>query len=187
MQINATQIREGMILDLEGELYKVTYTQHVTPGKGVACMQTKLKNLQNGKNLEQRFRSSERVEKAELETKNMQYLYEDSGNFMFMDNTDYEQHALPSTLLGDQAGFLVENDNYPVEYYDGNPIGILLPLTVDLKVDVAPPEIKKATAAASLRPITLENGMVVNAPSFIKEGDTVKISTETRDYIERVK
>src|SRR3989339_764471 len=105
MYINATQIRVGMVLIIEKELYKVTYTMHVTPGKGVACMQTKLKNIITGKNLEQRFRSADRVEKAEFETHKMQYLYKDDLGFIFMDNADYEQHTISEDLIGEGKQF----------------------------------------------------------------------------------
>lgn len=186
MQINATQIRVGMVLVIDNELYKVTWTMHRTPGKGNACMQTKLKNIINGRNLEKRFLSSERVERAELDTINMQYLYGDQKDHVFMDVENYEQVTINDSLIGDQVDFLTAETIYPVTFYEGNPVGIEFPVSVELKVSLAPPEIKKATASASLRPITLENGMIVQAPAFIKEGDTVKISVSTKEYIERV-
>ncbi len=186
MIINATQIREGMVLNLENELYRVTWTMHRTPGKGNACMQTKLKHLINGKNMEQRFMSDERVEKADLETRDMQYMYEDPEGFVFMDNTDYEQISLSKSLIGEGAKYLIESTNYLVSLFNLEPVGIELPANVVLKVTYAPPEIRKATASSSLRPITVENGMTVLAPAFIKEGDNVRVNTETGDYIERV-
>ncbi|RAP34828.1 elongation factor P [Candidatus Marinamargulisbacteria bacterium SCGC AG-439-L15] len=187
MAINATQIRVGMILDLDGELYKVTWTQHVTPGKGVACMQTKLKNIMNGKNLEKRFRSSDRVERANLIEKQMQYLYSDNEDYFFMDTETFDQVQLGADLLDDAVQYLVEEQVYGVSFYDEQAVGITMPNSVELKVTEAPPEIRKATASSSLRPITLENGMVIQAPAFIKEGDMVKVNTESGEYIERVK
>lgn len=187
MQLVATQIRTGMILDLEGELYRVTDCDHVTPGKGVACMQTKLKHVINGKNLEKRFRSADRVEKAELEERNMQYLYADQDGHIFMDNENFEQFNLNNELIGNGAVYLTAETNYSVFFHDGNPINLELPNSVELTVTVAPPEIKKATASASLRPVELENGMTVNAPAFIKEGDTVRVNTGTNEYMERVR
>lgn len=187
MNITATQIRVGNILNLDGELYRVTWTQHVTPGKGVACMQTKLKNIINGKNLEKRFRSADRVEKAHLEERQMQYLYNDREDFIFMDNESFEQTTLPSNLLEGAEVYLVEETVYPVQFHEGTPLGIQLPTNVELKVTMAPPEVKKATATNSLRPIELENGMSVNAPAFVKEGDVIKVNTETGEYVERVK
>jgi elongation factor P len=187
MQLVATQIRTGMILEIDGELYKVTDCDHVTPGKGVACMQTKLKNVVSGKNLEKRFRSADRVERAEFNGRNMQYLYADQEGHVFMDNENYEQVTLSNEMIGEQAIYLTMESNYDVQFHDGIAINLSLPKSVDLTVTVAPPEIKKATASASLRPVELENGMTVNAPSFIKEGDRVKINTDTNEYIERVK
>ncbi len=186
MIINATQIREGMILNLEGELFRVSWTMHRTPGKGNACMQTKLKNIQTGKNLEQRFMSSERVEKADLESKDMQFLYKDGDGFVFMDNATFEQYTLSEDLIGSAKSYLKEEISYVVTFFQGTPVGINMPKTVDIKVTSAPPEIRKATASSSLRPIELENGLTVLAPAFIKEGDVVRINTESNEYIERV-
>lgn len=187
MQINATQIREGMVLIVDGELYRVTWKMHRTPGKGNACMQTKLKHIINGRNLEKRFLSSERVEKASLDTKSMQYLYNDGTNFIFMDNETFDQIEVSKDIIGASDTFLKEELDYNITFYQDNIVGLDLPTTMDLKVTVAPPEIRKATAASSLRPIELENGLTVNAPAFIKEGDIVKINTETLEYLERVK
>lgn len=186
MIINATQIREGMVLNHEGGLYRVTYTMHVTPGKGVACMQTKLKHMITGKNLEARFRSDARVEKAELETREMQFLYSEPDGFVFMDNKTFDQATLPENMIGDSGKFMVEGKTYLVTYYDDQPIGIEMPKSVELKVTFAPPEMKKATATASLRPVTLENDITVMAPAFIKEGDIIKVNPETGEYLERV-
>ena len=187
MQINATLIREGMILIIDSELYRVTWKMHRTPGKGNACMQTKLKNIINGRNLEKRFLSSERVEKAQLETRSMQFLYKDGTGYVFMDNENFEQITLNDDLLEGAAQFLKEEINYVVTFHDGNPVGLDLPKHMEIKVTYAPPEVKKATASASLRPVELENGMTINAPTFIKEGDILKVNTETNEYMERVK
>ena len=187
MLINALQIRVGTILEIEGDLFKVTWTQHVTPGKGVACMQTKMKNIVSGKNLEKRFRSADKVEKAEVLDRKMQYLYEDQDGYVFMDLESFDQLTLTKDLLGDGSNFIVEEGEYAVAFYGENPVGITLPAAVELKVTVAPPEVKKATASASLRPVELENGMTVNAPVFIKEGDIIKINTDSGEYIERVR
>lgn len=186
MQINATQIREGMILEINSELYRVLSTMHRTPGKGNACMQTRLKNIQNGKNLEKRFLSSERVEKAQLRTKKMQYLYKENNDYIFMDTETFDQLPLDDEMLGGGKNFLIDGEEYPVTFHEENPVGIELPTTVSLKVTTAPPVIKKATATSSMSPVELENGMTVNAPGFVKEGDVIKINIETMEYIERV-
>lgn len=185
MQINATQIRVGNILDLEGELYRVTWTMHRTPGKGNAVMQTKLKHAISGKNMEKRFMSNERVEKAQLQTIEMQYLYAEGDSFIFMNNETYDQLPISGELIGDLAKILIEGDNYPVSFYDEMPVGVEFPKSITLKVTFAPPELKKATATSTLKPIELENGMTINAPGFIKEGDVIRINTDSMEYIER--
>jgi elongation factor P len=187
MQINATQIRVGNILIIDGELYRVTWNMHRTPGKGNACMQTKLKNIINGRNLEKRFLSSERVEIALLESKSMQYLYNDSEGYIFMDNETYEQLTVKEDVVGDMASYLKDNESYILTFYNGSIMGVEFPKTMILTVIQAPPEIKKATTNASFRPVTLENGMVVLGPGFLKEGDKIKVNTETNEYVERVK
>lgn len=187
MQINATQIREGMILIIDSELYRVLKTMHRTPGKGNACMQTKLKHVVNGRNLEKRFLSSERVERASLESNSMQYLYSDSSGYVFMDLETYDQIPVSEEIVGERSIFLKEGENVIVLMHDGSPLDIELPKTLDFEVTYAPPEVKKATATSSLRPITISNGLTIQAPVFIKEGDVVRINTEDHSYVERVK
>lgn len=186
MIINATQIRVGMVLVVDNELYRVIWAMHRTPGKGNACMQTKLKHVKNGKNLEKRYLSSERVEKAVLEAKSMQYLYSEPESLIFMDEETFEQEPLPKDLIGDGLAFLKEGETYQVTIHDDQVIGIDLPATIEVKVTYAPPEVRKATATSSLRPVEVENGMTIQAPAFIKEGDIIKINTETVTYLERV-
>ncbi len=185
MQINALQIKVGNVLEIDGDLYRVTYTQHVTPGKGVACMQTKMKNIISGKNLEKRFRSAETAEKVSLTDSQMQYLYEGQDGYTFMDNETFHQIELSTDLVGDDHFFLVEGESYSVQFHEETPIGLGLPNSVELKVTYAPKEVRKATASASLRPVELENNMTVNAPVFIKEGDVIRVNTSTKEYMER--
>ncbi len=187
MQIVATQIRVGQILNLENELYRVTWTMHRTPGKGNAVMQTKLKHIITGKNQEKRFMSNERVEKAMLETQEMQYLYKEGEHFIFMNNESFEQVPISVDLMDEGSEYLAEGVTYPVTFFNAQPVGIELPQTLDFKVTMAPPEIKKATATSSMRPVELENGMTIQAPGFIKEGDIVRINTADSSYVERVK
>ncbi len=176
-----------MIINLDGELYRVTYAFHVTPGKGVACMQTKLKNLKTDKNLEYRFRSNDRVEKADLETRQMQFLYKEAESFVFMDMDNFEQHPLSKAILEGKEPYLQEGSTYDVLSYNNDIVDLTLPKTMDFKVITAPPELKKATATAKMRPVTLENGLSVQAPAFVKEGDIIRVNTETSEYLERVK
>ncbi|MBT3260943.1 elongation factor P [bacterium] len=187
MYINATQIRKGMILNLEGTLCRVTWMMHRTPGKGDACIQTKLKNIINNKNMERRFKSSDKVEKAALENQQMQYLYKDEDHYIFMSHSDYEQHMLSKEMFNDLDYFLKEGEDYTVVFYQDKAVDLELPKTMDFKVISAPPVIKKATVTASLSPIILENNLTIQAPAFIKEGDMVRINTETQEYLERVK
>ena len=187
MQINATQIREGMILILDDELYRVTWKMHRTPGKGNAVMQTKLKNIINGRNMEKRFMSNERVQKASLDSKSMQYLYKEAQDFIFMDNETFDQITVQADIIGDSEKYLKESEDYEITFFEENVVGFDLPRTMELLVVSAPPEIKKATASASLRPVECENGITVNVPSFIKDGDKIKVNTETGEYLERKK
>jgi len=175
-----------MIIELDGELYRVTWRMHRTPGKGPASMQTKLKGLLNGKNMEYKFRSNETVERAELDTRSLQYLYEDGEGLIFMDQESFDQITVRKDLVGQMAKFLRDGEIFSVTFHNDQPIGLDLPKNVDLKVVSAPPAIKKATATAQLRPIECENGITVQAPAFIKEGDIIKINTETGNYVERV-
>lgn len=186
MIINALQIREGMILRVENDLYRVTWTMHRTPGKGNAVMQTKLKHIITGKNMDQRFMSSERVEKADLETREYQFLYKDGDEYIFMDNETFEQQPLPNELIGESAKYLVEGETYLATFYQDDAVGIDLPKTMVLRVVSAPPEIKKATATSSMRPVELERNIIINAPGFIQEGDLIRFNTESGEYMERV-
>jgi elongation factor P len=183
----ATKIKVGNILIIDGELARVTRTDHITPGKGNACMQVKMKNIRSGQNIEKRFRSSENVERAVLEQRKLEYLYSDPDGFHFMNHETYETISLPADFVGDNKYFLVENMEVEIEYYEEEALGVLSPMTVDLKVVETSPEIKNATASDSKKPATLETGLVVNVPAFIKEGEYIRVKTETKEYLERAK
>jgi len=186
MIILATHIREGMVLNVNNEPYKVTWTMHRTPGKGDACIQTKLKHVINGKNLENRFRSSDKVEKLDIVSKPMQFLYNDGTDYIFMDDETFEQFPISKELIKNQVGYLKEGNPYSVQSVNSTIIGLELPKSIVLEVIDAPPEIKKATASSSLRPVTVENNLTIQVPAFIKTGDKIKINTENASYIERV-
>lgn len=185
MVLVATQIRTGMILVIDNELYRVTWTMHRTPGKGNACMQTKLKHIINGKNLEKRFMSNEKVEKALLTTKDMQYLYQEADDYIFMDSETFEQYPLNRDVIGDVADFLQEGSSYSTSFHESRVVGVELPQSLDFKVTMAPPDIKRASATSTLKQVELENGMMINVPGFIKEGDIIRINPDSREYIER--
>lgn len=185
--INATQIRKGMVIKIEGNLYKVLEATHITPGKGQALMQTKLRSLKDQTLLDYRFRSKDRVEQAFLEEKQMEYLYQDGNEYVFMDLETYEQAKFSSDIIGDSLQYLLPNVAFTVEMHEGKPVGVTPPITLDLKVVKTEPFLKGATQSASSKPAVLETGITVNVPQFIKNGDIVRIDTREDKYLERVK
>lgn len=187
MKIKAIQIRKGNILVYNGELCVVTDSTHVTPGKGQALMQVKMKRLKDGSNVEQRFRPDESVEKATVTTKEMQFLYADGHNYVFMDNETYEQISLDDEFLGDSKYFLKDGMNVQVQFHESTPVGIELPASVELEVVETEPNIKGATVSSSYKPAKLENGLTVQVPPFIEIGDKIRVDTRDLKYLERVK
>ena len=185
--MKATQIRKGNVLIINQVLYKVLVMDHVTPGKGRAHIQTKLRNLIDGTQTEVRFRSADDVEKVHLETKSMQYLYDDQEGYHFMDTESYEQVMLTREALGDNVNYLMPEMMVSIEWIEGKPIGVELPPVVELKVVETAPGIKDATAQAQRKPATMENGLIVQVPSFIEEGEVIRVSTLDGSYSERAK
>ena len=181
----ATQIRVGMIIRHGDEPCRVVDIVHVTPGKGRGMVQAKMKNIRSGSNVEYRFRSDERVEKIQMEENEMEFLYESDNEYYFMNLETYDQIQLPKDLLGEAVQFLVPNNRVTVQFLEGSPLGIILPLTVDLKVVETVPGMKGATATNSPKPATLETGIVVQVPQFINEGETIRVDTSTGKYLER--
>ena len=178
----ATQLRKGMIVKIDRELYRIFDRQHVTPGNLRGFVRVKMRNIKNGAMAEEKFRSEDIVERVSLEQKDMQYLYNDSDGYHFMDTVTYDQVQLQAELLGESVGFLKPEMNIQVEFYGENPIGIELPQTVDLKVVQTMPAIKGATATNQTKPATLETGVVIQVPPFIGEGDVIRVNTETGEY-----
>ncbi len=185
--MKATNIRKGNILRINNVLYKVLTMDHVTPGKGRAHVQTKLRSLGDGTQTEMRFRSSDDVEKVALESKEMQYLYSDPDGYHFMDTRSYEQVALSVEMLGDVVQYIVPDRTIMMEWFEGHPVGIELPPVVELKIIETAPGIKDATASAQRKPATLETGLVVQVPPFIEEGEVIRVSTIDGSYAERAK
>ena len=185
--INAIQIRKGMVIKVEGEIYKVLEATHVTPGKGQAIMQIKLRNLKDQTLLDYRFRSKDKVDQAYLETVEMEYLYKSGDEYVFMNLENYEQIKLASGIIGDGINYLVPNVVFLVEMNEEKPVGIEPPLTIDLRVVKTEPFLKGATQTASYKPAVLETGITINVPQFIKEGEIVRIDTREDKYLERVK
>ena len=187
MKIKAIQVRKGNTVLHKDELCKITECVHITPGKGPALMQIKMKKLKDGSNVDQRFRPEESMEKATITTQEMQYLYNDGENYYFMNNNTYEQIGISAEFLGDPKAFLIDEMIVMVELYENNPIGIELPPSVVLEIVDTEPSMKGATVSSSYKPAKLSNGIDVQVPPFIEIGDKIKVDTREIKYVERVK
>ena len=185
MMISATQIRSGTLLIYNGELHRAHEVIHKTPGNLRGFVQVKMRNLRTGSMNEHRFGSTDRVEKASLDEREMEYLYSDAAGHHFMDQETYDQVTLQDEMIGEQMAYLLPNTVISVDLYDGNPVGIELPNTVTLKVVETQPGMKGATASASYKPATLETGLQVMVPQFIEAGTRIKIDTRDNSYLER--
>ncbi len=188
MKINGNAIRPGMVIEHQGGLWRAVKIQHTQPGKGGAYLQVELKDIRTGTKLNERFRSSETVERARLDQKVYQYLYGDGGMLTFMDTENYEQVTLPQDLLGeDQAPFLQDTMNVIIESHEGQPLAVQLPDTVALKVTEADAVVKGQTASSSYKPAMLENGVRCMVPPHIEAGTRIVINTVDGSYVERAK
>lgn len=185
--IDATQIRKGMIIIKDGTLFRVMEMQLITPGRWKAMVQTKLRNIENGSQTEHRFRSEERLEQAFLEEVEMEFLYQQDDDYIFMNLINFEQLAMTAETIGDGVKYLIPNTVITVEMFDGRPVGIDLPNSMDLKVVSTEPRLKGATQTALYKPAVLESGAVVQVPEFIKEGDVIRVDTRDDKYLERAK
>ncbi len=183
--IQATRIRKGMLVKMNATLYRVLDFNHVTPGKGRAFVQTRMRNVVAGTLIDHKFASGDFVERTMLDTRRMQYLYADGDGYHFMDTETYEQVHLSGETLGDAVSYLLPDATITVEFFEGSPVGIELPLTVDLQVEDTAPAIKGATASAQLKPARLETGLLVQVPPFISNGDKVRVNTGTGEYLSR--
>jgi elongation factor P len=185
---STSDFRKGLKVKFKDDPYIIIDFQHVKPGKGGAFVRTKLKNLVNGRVLDETFRSGEKLEPPELEEKDVQYLYFDSKDgYVFMDKSTYEQIHLPTDQVGDYKFYLLENMDLYINLYQGKPISLDFPTTVNLEVTKSEPGIRGDTATGATKPATLSTGLVVQVPLFINEGDILKIDTRTGEYIERTK
>ena len=185
--INATQIRPGMIIVYEGDLYRVSSVNHLTPGNKRGFMQTKMKNLKTGVGTERKFRSEDRLEQAMLETRMMQYLYHEGDLHTFMDTENYEQTSLAAEEIGDLLFYLLPNQVVEIEFFEGKPVGISPPSTVDLEVVETEPSLKGATASSSYKPAKLETGITIQVPPFVQVRDRVRVDPSEGKYLERIK
>jgi elongation factor P len=184
---STTDFRKGLKIEMGGEPYVIVDFQHVKPGKGGAFVRTRLKSLVTGNVIDQTFRSGDRVDKPDLEEREMQFLYKTGGEFHFMDTNTYEQLFLTADQLGESKDFLKENLVIKALFHNKRPIGIEVPMFVELEVIQSEPGIRGDTATGATKPVTLESGAVIQVPLFVEEGDVVRIDTRTREYITRVK
>lgn len=184
-KINGNEIRVGNIITHKGGLWQTVKINHVKPGKGGAFAQVEMKNLKDGSKLNERFRSSESVERVRLEQRTHQFLYKDDDQLCFMSTDDYEQISMPTTLLGERTAFLQDGMNVEIESYEGAPLAIRLPEQIILEVVEAEPVIKGQTAAASYKPALMNNQMKIMVPPFISVGEKIIVDSETTEYIKR--
>jgi elongation factor P len=182
---STADFRNGLVIDLDGSLYRIVEFQHVKPGKGAAFVRTRLKNVETGQVVDKTFRAGEKVEEAVLEHRKMQYLYGDGDNYIFMDLENYEQIQVQPEAVGETASFLVENQELSVFLRKGKVVTLELPAAVNLVVEKAEPGLKGDTSSGASKPVTLETGLVVQVPLFVEEGDALRIDTRSGRYIER--
>lgn len=185
--VQATRLRPGMIILKDGKLFSVFTLSHRTPGNKRGFVQTKLRDLQSGAMVEHRFSSEDYVERAFLDEKEVEFLYQEGDHFVFMDTTTYEQFHLNRDTLGDTVGYLKPNLQLKLEFYEGRPMGVELPPSVDLKVLETEPGIKGASATNVTKPAKMETGITVQVPPFISEGEVIRVDTAEGVYLERAK
>ncbi|HQY21825.1 MAG TPA: elongation factor P [Ignavibacteria bacterium] len=184
---STSDLKNGVIINFNNELHSVISVEHRTPGNLRAFYQVKLKNLKNGKTMENRFRSGESIQLERLDTGNYQYLYKDGEDYVFMENETFEQVTIAGDIIGKGGNYLKEGEIVQIMFHNSNPLSIEIPPHVFLKVISAPPGVKGDTATGATKPVELETGATVNAPLFINEGDVLKVDSRTGDYIERAK
>lgn len=185
--ISTNDMRPGQTLDLDGELYSILKYEHHKPGKGGAMVRTKLKSIKNGAVVERTFRADEKVNLARLDKREMQYLYSDETGYIFMDNETFDQITIEKDFLGDMAGFLKEEQVVVVQLYQGTPIGIDLPPTVELVVTETDPGLQGDRSSAGNKPAVVETGATVMVPLFLQQGERIRVDTRTGQYVTRVK
>ncbi|HVZ22939.1 MAG TPA: elongation factor P [Vicinamibacterales bacterium] len=184
--IQATRLRKGMLIKVGNDLFRLLELHHLTPGNKRAHIQVRMRNIRTQSLMDEKFRAEEDVERAALDEREMQYLYNDGDLYYFMDTANFEQIHISAEALGDSKDYLIADSIIRVEFYGEEPVGIELPPTVDLVVKETVPGIKGATASAQVKPATLETGLVVSVPSFVNEGDKIRVNTDTGEYQSRV-
>jgi len=184
--IDVNELRKGVTFTLDGELFKVLQYQHHKPGRGKATIRTTLRNIRTGATIQHNFTSGDRVQDIRIEKSKMQYLYNDGDFYHFMDIQNYEQVALPTTILEDSAPFLKENDEIEIAFYEGEPIDVNLPVTVELSVSDAEMAVAGDTATGATKQVVLETGLKVSVPLFVDVGDIIRVDTRSGEYVTRV-
>ena len=186
MRINAGEIRVGMLLEYKNDLWQVLKTQHVKPGKGGAFAQVEMKSLNKNTKLNERFRSSETVEKASLEETTFNYLYSDEANYIFMNPKTFEQIEIKKETVGDKGKLLSENLQVSVSFYNENPLSVELPNQVQCKIEATDAALKGQTVSSSYKPATLDNGLNIQVPPFIEAGDEILVDTRNLEYVKKI-
>lgn len=183
--ISVNDLRTGQTVELEGDIFSVVDFLHVKPGKGAAFVRTKLKNIRTGANLERTFRAGERIARAHIELKQMQYLYSSGEDYFFMDTETYDQISLGTADLEDAPKYLLENMTIGIQFYQGQAVGVELPTTVVLEVTHTEPGFRGDTAQGATKPATLQTGITVQVPLFVDQGEMIKVDTRTGEYLSR--
>jgi elongation factor P len=186
MKINAGEIRVGMLLEYKNDLWQVLKTQHVKPGKGGAFAQVEMKSVGKNTKLNERFRSSETVEKASLEEINFNYLYDDEANYIFMNPKTFDQIEIKKDIVGEKGKLMTENIEVKVSFHNESPISVELPNQVNCKIETTDVALKGQTVSSSYKPATLDNGLNIQVPPFIDSGDEVIVDTRTLEYIKKI-
>ena len=186
MKINATEIRVGMILEYKNDLWEILKTQHVKPGKGGAFAQIEMKNLIKNTKLNERFRSSETVEKATLEEIKFNFLYEDDTDYYFMNPKTFDQINIKKNIVGQKGKMLTENLEVSINFYNENPLSVDLPNQIASKVETTDATLKGQTVSSSYKPATLDNGINIQVPPFIESGDEIIVDTRTIEYVKKI-
>jgi len=184
--MQTSDFKKGLAIRYNGETYVLVNYQFVNPGKGSAFTRAKMKNAKSGKVIEVSFRSGESIEEANMEYKKCQYMYFDGTDYNFMDNVSYEQFTMPADMIGDMGNYMMDGGDVTVVFVDDKPVSLQLPPKMDFVVTEAPPGEKGDTATGGTKQVTIETGAKVAAPLFIKEGDKIRVNTDTGEYVERV-
>ncbi len=185
--VSVNDFKRGMVIKLDGDIYSVLEYQHVKPARGGAFVRSKLKSLTRGSIIDKTFKGGEKVEDVRIESKQMQYLYDEGDSLVFMDTESYEQESVSKEYVGDILNYIRESDTVSIAFYEGKPISIEPPTFVELEVVYAEPGVRGDTATNVTKPVKVETGAEVKVPLFINQGDIIKIDTRTGEYVERVK